>query len=182
MRWLDQSGTREWAVGEVQRRLASKPTPPPVPTAVPPPTPENEDDDAGSVVSTAANVLNTLICMIDEGKFDMDDPDDLADLECQIAPALDIPETAVMSAALLTDLDEYCLTLDDVRLRVDDMLAVLLRLEEEQMEKEPSNTPGCTPDCSLRESGPMTHGLRSEDEMTLEEALKWLDENLVGCG
>jgi putative DNA primase/helicase len=30
-RWLERSGTREWAVGEVQRRLEPKPTPPPPP-------------------------------------------------------------------------------------------------------------------------------------------------------
>lgn len=122
VRWLDQTGTREWAHGEVQRRLAPKPTTPL--------TPEGEEDDAASFAGTTADVLNTLICNLDEGKFDLDDPDDLADLECQIAPALDIPETADMADALLIDLDDGSVTLDDVRQRVDEMLAVLLELEE----------------------------------------------------
>jgi len=81
-------------------------------------------------------VLNTLICNIEEGKFDLDDADDLDDLECQIAPALDIPETADMAEALLLDLEDSCLPLDGVRLRVDEMLAVLLRLEEEEMDHQ----------------------------------------------
>ena len=81
-------------------------------------------------------MLNTLICNIEEGKFDLDDADDLDDLECQIAPALDIPETADMAEALLLDLEDSCLPLDGVRLRVDEMLAVLLRLEEEEMDHQ----------------------------------------------
>ncbi len=91
-------------------------------------------------------MLNTLICNIDEGKFDMADPDDLDDLECQITPALDIPEVADLADSLLIDLDDGCVTLDDVRQRVDEMLGVLMELEE---------------------------------EMTQEEAWKWLEENLV---
>jgi hypothetical protein len=46
-------------------------------------------------------------------------------------------------------------------------------------EGEPSNDSGCTPDLSLPEG---RQNLRPEDEMTEEEALKWLKENLVGCG
>jgi P4 family phage/plasmid primase-like protien len=131
VRWLEQHGSREWAVGEVERRLGPKPTPPPV---------QNEDEDH------TADVLNTLICNIDEGKFDLTEPDDREILECQIASALDNPEVADMAESLLLDLDNGGLTLDDVRQRADEMLAVLLELEE---------------------------------ELTEEEARKWLEENLV---
>ena len=55
-------GSREWAVGEIERRLGPKPTPSPV---------QAEDEDH------TADVLNTLICNIDDGKFDMANPDDL---------------------------------------------------------------------------------------------------------
>jgi P4 family phage/plasmid primase-like protien len=131
VRWLEQHGSRAWAVGEVARRLGPKPTPPPV---------QNEDEDH------TADVLNTLICDIDDGKFDLTEPDDLEILECQIAAATDIPEVADLADSLLIDLDDGCVTLDDVRQRVDEMLGILLELEE---------------------------------ELTEEEALKWLEENLV---
>ena len=98
VRWLDQFGTREWAVGEVQRRIGPKPAPPPVP--------EKWEDDADSLVGNAADVLNTLICDLDDGKFDMADPDDLDILECQIASASDIPETADLAESMLGDLGD----------------------------------------------------------------------------
>lgn len=41
-RWLEQYGSREWAVGEVQRRTVPKPAPPPIPDD------DDEDDDGGS--------------------------------------------------------------------------------------------------------------------------------------
>ncbi len=91
VRWLERHGSREWAVSEVQRRLALTPAPSPV---------QDEDEDH------TADVLNTLICNIDDGKFDLADPDDVDDLECQIASASDIPETADMAESLLLDLDE----------------------------------------------------------------------------
>ncbi len=91
-------------------------------------------------------MLNTLICNIDDGNFDMANRDDLDILECQIATALDIPEVADMAESLLIDLDDGCVSLDDVRQRADEMLAVLLELEE---------------------------------ELTEDEAWKWLEKNLV---
>jgi hypothetical protein len=131
VRWLEDHGSREWAVAEVERRLGPKPAPPPV---------QDEDEDH------TADVLNTLICDIDDGKYNLAKPDDLEILEYQIAPATDIPEVADMAESLLIDLDNGNVTLDDVRQRADEMLAVLLELEE---------------------------------ELTDEEARKWLEENLV---
>ncbi len=43
------------------------------------------------------------------------------------------------------------------------------------LDGEPSDRPAFTPDSSLR-------GACHQDEMTEEEALNWLEENLVGCG
>jgi hypothetical protein len=119
IRWLDQYGTREWAVGEVIRRLEPKPTPPPI---------SDEDEDH------TADVLNTLIYDIDDGKFDMANPDDLDIIKDQIAT--DMPEVADMAESLTLDLDNGHVTLDDVRLRVDEMLAVLLQSEEKMTEEE----------------------------------------------
>lgn len=98
IRWLDQCGTREWAVEEVKRLLERTPTPPPV-------IPNDEDH--------TADVLNTLICDIDDGKFDLSNPDDVEIVKDQIAT--DIPEVADMAKSLLLDLDGGHLTLDDVR-------------------------------------------------------------------
>lgn len=116
-RWLEQSGLREWAVAEVQRRTVPKPAPPTIPH-------DDDDDDH------TADVLNTLICDIDDGKFDLSNPDDVDDLECQIASALENPEVADMAEMLLLDLGNGHVSLHDVRQRVDDMLAVLLHHEE----------------------------------------------------
>jgi len=116
-RWLEQAGTREWAVDEVQRRSAPKPAPPPILN--------DEDDD-----DHTADVLNTLICDIDDGKFDLSNPDDLDDLDCQIASGLDNPAVAEMAESLLIDLDSGNVNLNDVRQRADEMLAVLLEAEE----------------------------------------------------
>jgi len=121
-RWLDQYGTREWAVEEVQRRLGPKPAPPP-------PSPDEDDDD-----DHTADVLNTLIYDIDDGMFDLSDPDDLDIIKDQIATG--IPEVADMAASLTVDLNNGHLTLDDVRLRVDEMLSVLLQSKEEMTEDE----------------------------------------------
>jgi hypothetical protein len=132
-RWLEKSGTREWAVAEVKRRLEPKPTPPPPPVS-------DEDDDEDHT----ADVLNTLICDIDDGRYDLSNPDDLEIIKDQIAT--EIPEVAEMSDSLWIDLEAGNLTLDDVRQRADEMLEVLMQMEE---------------------------------EMTLEETWKWLEENLV---
>jgi hypothetical protein len=121
VRWFERHGSRESAMSEVQRRLTPTPTPPPF---------QDEDEDH------TADVLNTLICNIDDGKFDLADPDDVDDLECQIAAASDIPETADMAESLLLDLDDGSVTLNDVRQRVDEMLGVLLELEEEMTEQD----------------------------------------------
>ena len=123
IRWLDQHGTREWAVEEVKRRLEPKPTPPP--PAIP-----DEDDDEGHT----AEVLNTLIYDIDDGMFDLSIPDDLDIIKDQIAT--DIPALADLAESLALDLDNGHVTLDDVRLRVDEMLAVLRKSEWEMTEDE----------------------------------------------
>jgi hypothetical protein len=123
IRWLEQHGTREWAVEEVQRRLEPKSTPPP--PAIPD---ENDDEDH------SADVLNTLICDIDDGKFDLSNPDDLEIVKDQIAT--DIPEVADMAESLLLDLEDGHLTLDDVRQRADEMLGVLMQMEEKMTQDE----------------------------------------------
>ena len=123
IRWLDQHGTREWAVGEVKRRLEPTPTPPP--PAIPD---EDVDEDH------TADVLNTLICDIDDGKFDLSNPDDLEIVKDQIAT--DIPEVADMAESLLLDLEDGHLTLDDVRQRADEMLGVLMQMEEKMTQDE----------------------------------------------
>lgn len=122
-RWLEQSGTRDWAVGEVDRRRERKPAPPP-------PIPDEDDEDH------TADVPNTLICNIDEGVFDLTDPDDRDDLECQIASGLDNPAVAEMAESLLLDLDSGHVSLDDVRQRADEMLGVLMEMEGEMTEEE----------------------------------------------
>jgi len=121
IRWLDQHGTRAWAVEEVKRRTAPTPTPPASP---------DEDDDGDHT----ADVLYTLICNIDDGRYDLSNPDDLDIIKDQIAT--DIPEVAEMSESLLLDLDYGHLSLDDVRLRVDEMLGVLIQSEIEMSGEE----------------------------------------------
>ena len=122
VRWLNQAGTRAWAIKEVQRRTAPSPKPPPIPDV--------DDEDH------TADVLNTLICNIDEGMFDLSNPDDLDDLECQIASGLDNRAVAEMAESLLLDLDSGHVNLDDVRQRADEMLAVLMELENEMIEAQ----------------------------------------------
>jgi len=121
-RWLEQAGTREWAVEEVRRRTTPQPVPSPIP---------DEDDE-----DHTADVLNTLVCNIDEGMFDLSNSDDRDDLECQIASGLDHPDVGDMAESLLLDLDNGHVNLEDVRERVDEMLAVLMQAEEEMTEDE----------------------------------------------
>jgi hypothetical protein len=80
-------------------------------------------------------VLNTLICDIDDGKFDLSNPDDLDDLECQIASGLDNPEVADMAEMLMIEISHGHVSLYQVRERVDEMLGILL-LQEEMKEEE----------------------------------------------
>ncbi|MCZ2344408.1 MAG: hypothetical protein LC104_21825 [Bacteroidales bacterium] len=75
-------------------------------------------------------MLNTLICDIEDDKFDLSNPDDLDDLECQIACAIDKPNVSDMAEFLLFDLGNSHVNLHNVRQRVDDILAVLLHHEE----------------------------------------------------
>jgi len=120
-RWLEQSGTREWAVGEVKRRLEPKPTPTPLPI------PDEGDDK-----DHTADVLNTLICDIDHGRYDISNPGDIEFIKDQISS--EIPEIADMSDDLWLDLDDDHLTLDDVRQRADEMLG--MQMEEEMTPEE----------------------------------------------
>lgn len=120
VRWLDQHGTRDWAVEEVQRRSAPKLTPPP--------TVDDDDEDH------TADVLNTLIYDIDDGMYNLSNPDDLDIIKDQIAT--DIQEVADMAESLSLDLDNGPMTLDNVRRRVDEMLNVLLQSEKEMTQEE----------------------------------------------
>ena len=89
-----------------------------------------------TALSQTADVLNTLVCDMGDGTFDVTNPDDLKILEGQIASALDSPDVVDLAESVLLDFHRGYVNLDDVRQRADEMLAVLMELENEMIEAQ----------------------------------------------